>query len=264
MVLTTAPMFFNATGSRRLLLAFALMLTARPASAADDAAELLRKAVDALPQVPFVATMRLSAPAGVRELQLSHKLVGGARASVLEVTAPDEVKGIQFLFIEHRDKPPEQYVKIPAVSRRLLATSEAATQPFLGSAFAVADLVTPDVAAFNYRFVGEETVLDRPCKLVESVPRHPGSALYAKAIYTLDPKDLLALKRQFLDHKGRLAKLWEVQRVAKINNLWTVMQQSMTDVQSKTTSSLEVVNLDFNVTLPDSMFDPGSLLKQNR
>src|SRR5262245_42168711 len=111
-----------------------------PASAQDgEARDLVRKVIDALPKEPFVAKLRLTTPSDTRELDLSHKIVGGVRSSYLEVTAPPELKGVRFLFLEPRDKPPQQYVKVALSRRGVLVTDEARSQPFLGSSFAVAD-----------------------------------------------------------------------------------------------------------------------------
>jgi outer membrane lipoprotein-sorting protein len=240
-----------------------LILGGAAAASAQDAAakELVKQVMDALPKVPFEAKLRLTSPGSVRELTLSHKLVGGARASYLEVTAPEDLKGIRFLFLEHLDKPSEQYIKVTASRRAVLVADEVRKQPFLGSAFYVADLIEPPLNAFNYKFAGEEKVLDRQCKLVESTPLKPADALYSKTINSLDPKDLLALRREFFDTKGRLLKVWEVKKVDKQDGNWTILDQSMTNVQEQTTSRLETLSVNFNVVLSDAMFTPNYLLK---
>jgi negative regulator of sigma E activity len=240
-----------------LLLCTALLVRAQE----PDARDLVKRVADALPKVSFVSTLKLTTPQGMRELRLSHKLVGGARASFLEVTAPADLAGMRFLFLEHADKPPEQYVKIPAARRGVLVSDSARAQPFLGSSFAVADLVEPDLDAFTYRFVGETTVLGRPCKLVESVPKKPEGALYGKTINALDPHDLLVLRREFFDEKNRALKVWEVAKVERIDGNWTIKDQTMTTAKERATSRLEVETIAFDVELPDTMFTPESLLR---
>lgn len=246
-----------------LVAVLALSMAHPGTGAAQDAGakDLVKKVMDALPKVPFEAKLHLTSPGNFRDLTLSHKLVGGARASYLEVTAPDDLKGIRFLFIEHLDKPSEQYIKVTASRRAVLVADEVRKQPFLGSAFYVADLIEPPLDAFNYKFVGEDSVLGRSCKLVEATPLKPADALYSKVINCFDPKDNLALRREFFDAKGRLLKVWEVKKVEKLDGNWTIMDQSMTNVQEQTTSRLETKSVDFNVVLTDGMFTPNYLLK---
>lgn len=242
-------------------LSLVLAATGTPRAEDAEAKALTKKVLDALPKVPFEAKLKLTSPGSSRDLTLSHKLVGGARASYLEVTAPADLEGIRFLFLEHIDKPSEQYIKVTASRRAVLVADEVRKQPFLGSAFYVSDLIDPPLDAYSYKFAGEETVLDRKCKLVESTPLKPADALYSKTINCFDPTDMLALKREFFDSKGRLLKVWEVKKVEKHDGHWTIMDQVMTNVQEQTASRLETQSVDFNVVLPDSMFTPSYLLK---
>lgn len=240
-----------------------LLCLARPSTASAeemDAAEMLGRVLRALPKVPFVAHLRLTTPTGTRELDLHHKLIAGVRSSYLEVTEPADLKGMRFLFIEHRDKPPEQYIKVTSSRRSVLVTGEARNQPFLSSSFCVADLVEPDVDEATHQYVGEDTVLGRRCRVVESTPTKRANALYGRTMTALDPKDLLVLKRQFFDQKDRLLKIWQVTKVEQLEGTWTVMDQTMTNVQEHTTSRLEVVHVKLHADLPDAMFTPGHLL----
>jgi hypothetical protein len=245
-----------------LLVAWLIGFLSPETAAADpmEATDLLGRAVRALPKLPFVAQLRLTTPTGPRELELHHKLIAGVRASYLEVKAPDDLKGMRFLFIEHRDNPPEQYVKVTAARRSVLVTGEARSQPFLGSTFCVADLVEPEVENASHTYVGEDNVLGRRCRVVESIPAKRATAVYGRTMTAVDPEDLLVLKRQFFDQKDRLQKIWQVTRLEKVEGTWTVMEQSMTNVQERTTSRLEVVRIKLNVDLPDAMFTPGHLL----
>jgi len=108
--------------------------------------------------------------------------------------------------------------------------------------------------------VGEDTVLGRRCRVVESIPEKRAAALYGRTMTAVDPKELLVLKRQFFDHKDRLLKTWQVTKLEKHDGTWTVMDQTVTNVQKHTTSRLEVVDLKLNADLPDRMFTPSYLL----
>jgi hypothetical protein len=236
-------------------------VAATPLSAQDTAArDLLQKVIDALPKESFVAKMRLTTPSGVREFDLSHKIANGVRSSFMQVTGPAELKGIRFLFFEPRDKPPQQYIKVAASRRGVLVTNEARLQPFLGSSFAVADLVEPNVDAFTHRAAGEEEILGRKCTVVESIPKQPATEPYGKTLIALDPADRLALKRRFFDQQGHEVKVWEVLKVEQVDGAWTIMDQQMKDIAGKTASRLEVVTLQRRVELADSIFTPEHLV----
>jgi hypothetical protein len=231
-----------------------------PARAADDAGALVKKAVDALPRKPFTAKLVLTpAKEPKRELKLDHKVVDGARASYLEVTAPDQLEGIRFLFLEHTNAEPEQYIKIAAARSAVRVKDQVRKQPFLESDFYVSDLVEPPLDAYTYKLVGEEELLGRKTKLVEAVPKNSANEIYGKTVIAIDPADLLILKRSFYDLNGKLAKVWTIDQVEKVDGTWTIRDQRMTTVKDETTSRLQTPEIQYDVELKDSMFTPDYL-----
>ncbi|MBI4517735.1 MAG: outer membrane lipoprotein-sorting protein [Deltaproteobacteria bacterium] len=240
----------------------AVVVADSAAAAGDDARDLVRRALEALPKVPFIAKLKLSVDRGApRELTLSHKLVAGARASYLEVIAPVEVQGMRFLFLERPDGQSDQFMKIAASRKVIQVAAEMRKHSFLGSAFYVADLIEPALDAFAYTDVGEDEILRRRCRLIEAVPKQPAGALYAKMIAAIDPKDLLILKRLFVDEKGTLLKTWTVERVDKVTGYWTLLEQRMRNPIEKTDSRLEITEIKHNVELPDELFSPEHLAR---
>ena len=250
--------FLNGTAA-----ALAALLALAPAAAhaaGDEAGTLVRKAMEALPKNTFEAKLKLSPPnQPPRNLTLEHKVVGGARASYLEVTAPDALSGIRFLFLEHPTGQPEQYIKVAAARNAVQVKDQVRKQPFLESDFYVSDLVEPQVDAYEYTFVGEEELLGRKTRLVQSVPKDSANEIYGKTVIAIDPQDLLILKRSFYDLKGNLLKVWTIDEVEKVDGVWTFRKQTMTTVPAKTSSTLETPEVKYDVELKDSVFTPEHL-----
>lgn len=248
---------------RRLALALAACALWRAPAFADEtgARDLLQRVLDALPRQTSQATVDLTVTGEPsRRLEISNKIVDGARASYLELKAPSDLAGIRFLFLQPVDGPNQQYMKISATRKVILVAEEIRTQPFLGSTFYVSDFVEPRVDDFDYRFVGEETVLGRPCRLVEARPRTPDQ-VYGRTILALDPKDLLILKRQFFDTDDKLLKVWTIEQVDQVDGVWTLTRQAMENVQERRSSRLDVTAVKYGVDLPDEMFTPKYLVR---
>lgn len=242
-------------------LAAVVLAAAGPVAAQEmDARELVKRVMEALPRATFTSKLELTTPAGPRLIELNHKFVDGARASFLELLAPEQLKGIRFLFLERTNAPSEQYMKVAAAKTIVRVANEVRKQPFLNSTFYIADLIEPPLDDYTYKYAGEENLLGRRCMLVEATPKDPAKAIYGKTILALDPKDLLALRRQFYDHKGEILKVWTVEKVEKIDGIWTLKQQRMTNAQTNEQSRIEVQEIKYNVDLPDSMFVPKYLL----
>lgn len=244
-------------------LAALVWMIGAPVRADDEAARtLVTNVLDALPKEPFTARLKVTvADEPARTLEVSQKILGGARASYLEVVAPDELSGIRFLFLQPKDAPNEQYIKVPASRVAVQVSEEIRTQPFLGSTFYVSDLVEPQIGMYSYAFVGEEELLGRKCKLVEAKPKDPKDQVYSKTILALDPNDLLILRRQFFDPDGKLLKVWTIEKVEKVDGNWTMLEQKMENVQDKTVSELDVEKLHYGAEFDDKMFSPKYLLR---
>jgi hypothetical protein len=252
------------TRARVVAALVALWIPTAVLGAADDsdAKALVSKVVTAIPKNAFTSKLTLSsADVAPRELQMSRKYVDGAHGSYLEVTAPDELEGIRFLFLERANQPNEQYIKVKASRNPVRVQEGVRKQPFLGSAFYVSDLVLPEVDNFTYKYLGKDVVGGRSVNLVEMTPKDPDQEVYAKTVLALDPKDLLILRREFFDKNGDKVKVWTIDKVEQIDGIWTLTGQEMQDVKNKTKSRLDVSDIKYNAELPDVMFTPKYLTR---
>lgn len=242
------------------VLPLTLALLATPSLGEDDAGTLVQKAVDNLPKVPVQAKLKLTPPQGApREVGLSSKMVDGRRASYLEVTAPESLEGIRFLFLEKPGTESEQYMKIAAAPNAVKVSGQIRKNPFLESTFYVSDMVEPIVANYTYEFVGEGGIGGRAVKKVKATPKNPEDEIYGSTIISIDPKDLIVLKREFADKDGKPFKEWSVDIVEEVDGILTIKDQRMKNLQDGTESRLETVEIEYNGDIPDTTFSPDHL-----
>lgn len=228
-----------------------------------DARDLLKNVLDAAPRETSTARSTLTSTRGwSRDLTMNQKRIGETLAVYIEVTAPHDLKGTRFLMKEKVEGPDEQYIYIPMVKRAIRIAEEARKQQFLGSDFYVSDLVTPDLDAFEYTFVGEEEIGGRKARLVQAVPKDPEEEIYGKTVFAIDTEDLLVLRSELFDKKGNLFKVLTIEKWEKVDGHWTPMQQVMKDVQGDTSSTIVVNEIKWGLDLPDGMFDRSYLLQE--
>ena len=238
-------------------------LASAPASAAEpDAQDLMKRTLEALPRTPFVARVKLTGDVrGKRELVVKHKIVEGARATYLEVVAPEFLVGMRFLFQERVGLPPVQYMRYVSTAVPVLIAHRTRAEPFLGSTFYLADLAEPELDAFTYTLVGNETVDGRACKLVEATPKEPEKEVYGKVIVTIDPNDLIILRRKFFDQEGHALKEWSATKVEKVDGNWTVRDQRMKFLPGNLESRIEMTEITYGAEIPDSVFTKENLAR---
>jgi hypothetical protein len=238
-----------------------LMVT--PATAGDgDARLLVQETLEALPTAPFEARAKLSGDyRGDREFALKHKVIDGARATYVEVVAPDFLVGMRFLFKERIGQAPQQHMRYVASRLPVLVARDTRSEPFLGSTFSLVDLVEPELDAFSYQLAGNDTVAGRACKLVQSTPKEPEQEVYGKIVMAIDPKDHLVLRRKVFDRQGRPLKEWTGAKVEKIDGHWTVLDQRMKDLPKDVESRIEITQIRYGVDIPDSVFTTDYLAR---
>lgn len=224
--------------------------------------QLIQRALDSLPNTTMQADVELSSSRGwTRSLEISGKRIDDAMVSFVEVTGPQDVKDTRFLFFERVNSPDEQHMYIPLVKRAIQIADETRKQAFLGSDFYVSDLVAPELDAYDYKYVGEDEILGRKCKMVEATPKRLENEVYSKSIGCVDPTDFLVLRTQLFDKKGELLKVATMEKVEKVDGIWTAMEQKMENVQEKTTSTITIKEIHYNVELPDDIFSRSRLLR---
>jgi hypothetical protein len=217
--------------------------------------ELLKEAIATYPDSPFTAKGKLSWEEVTREMTLSHRSMDDqTTGSYLEVTAPLNLRGTRFLFIERKQGRGTQFIKVPDVQRVLQAGAKQHDEPFLGSDFYMSDMTAPDIDNFELTELSRETVAGRECRIIEAVPNPSTEWLYRKGRYAVQPEDKLVLRAEFFDKNGVPFKVWTLEKVEKVNGNWTPYLQRMNNVQQKTESTLELVDIQYGVTLPNQMF----------
>lgn len=247
----------RARRSPKAVVAIAVAVALRTAaSAADDPGrELIQKVIAAIPKVTLEASATLTPEGGVvRLLDLKRKPTKDGDASYLEVSAPQTLKNTRFLFIERGPEGSLQYIYTPSFGRSVRVGGDARKQSFLGSEFYVSDLIMPDLDDFTFSITGDEEVVGRKCKLVESVPKNPADEPYSKVVMAVDPADALIVRTQFYDPKGKLLKVWTVDKLEKVQGYWTPLVNSVVNVQDNSRSKLEITEVKYNVDIADEVF----------
>lgn len=222
----------------------------------EDARSLMKRLLDSAPDVPFTSRMKLTTPGNLEREFISNikPLDDEVDGRYIEVTAPFSLIDNRFLFYERTEGVDEQYAYMPSMKRVIRLAEKNRREPFLGSTFFITDLVAPPLDDFTYKFLGQEDVGGRRCRLIESLPKKPGKELYGRTIFAVDPKDLVIMRSQFFDEQGKPFKVLITEKLEKIDDWWTPMLERMDNLRDDTSSTLEVLEIHYRVPLSDEIF----------
>jgi hypothetical protein len=226
------------------------------------ARDLAARVLDAAPRGPFVADLTLLTTGDLeRKLTMSgRRTEDGGALRYIEVTAPFNLAGTRYLLFERAGGRDEQFLHVPTMQRVMRLSDATRREPFLGSTFYILDLIQPALDDFTYAFAGDdETVRDRPCRLVEAKPKAPDREFYGRSIFAIDPVDLVVVRVELFDAEGRLHKVLHVDALERHEGYWTATRQRMVTTDPPETSTLVVERIDYDATLPDETFTIGHL-----
>ncbi len=235
-----------------------LLFPRRSAGAEPQAAALVKTMIDAT-KVSFSARMKLSSPGGmVRIIEVRHLQQGDDSATYMEITAPYILKGTRFLSFDRNGGNDEHYTFVPLVRRSVQVPQWTLEQSFLGSAFYMIDIAVPDMSEFRYLLGSTAQSNGRACRKVEAEPLKPNYP-YGKVVYCISEEIALSLTTEFYDRELKLLKVWTPQRIENIEGVWTPLQQTMENVQSKDLSELSIEEIKQHAKLPAETFTKAYL-----
>jgi hypothetical protein len=170
---------------------------------------------------------------------------------------PDDVKGMAFLIQEQKDGRDVMWAYLPSIRRVREIKGIDQYQHFMGTEFTYADLGFIKLHE-KYKLLGEEKHNGvRAYKIEEKLPET--LLYYSKIITWVAADSMLPVERDYYDPAGSLMKTEVFKDAGIVNGTPTAIRIVMKDVEQDTSTELNTSAVDYNVTLPDKLFDPRQL-----
>lgn len=187
----------------------------------------------------------------------ARKTVGGRARMLTAILTPADERGIANLVVDG-DKTHVDVTKVwlPVIRRVRTLTPLGSQEAFLGSDFTYADLGLVDLKG-TYT-VGSAT--ERNGKKVwelQVVP--PQHWYYSKIVAFLDQETLLPIERNYYDPSGHLWKVETFENVTVVDGTPVAFKVRMEDRQAKSWSEQVTQSVQFDVDLPDALFEANGL-----
>lgn len=167
---------------------------------------------------------------------------------------PASVEGTRFLTIERADRDDDQWIYLPALDRvRRIAGGEG-DDAFMGTDFTYNDLEGRDIEEYTYELLREESVGDWDTYVVETVPKPETDSQYSRLLQYVDKKSWIPVRIEFYDQDNNLLKVNRVHRMERVQGYWTIIENTMENVQTEHRTELQVTNFRYNEDLPEGLF----------
>ncbi len=237
-----------------------LALGSAPPARAQSADEIVRRSRDRIDAetVSMRARMTITARDGgttERLVDQYSKDSGQGTRTVIIFQKPASVAGTRFLTVENPGRDDDRWIYLPALGKvRRIAASEGSGS-FVGTDFSYDDISSADrdVEEDAHVLLREEPIDGRPCWVIESTPRDSGYQ-YSKMVSWIEKATSIALRIEMFDKKGALAKTLEVGGVEPVQGRLTAKTMTMTSVQAKTSTIMQLEIIKYDDRIPDGVF----------
>jgi outer membrane lipoprotein-sorting protein len=172
---------------------------------------------------------------------------------------PPEARGVAFLVNEPKD--PTQgtvvWMYMPFLRRVRKVVGIGSYEHFLGTDFTYADLGFVR-AHKNYKLLGTKQHAGTNAYELQEKP--PGAdSFYSRIVLWIAQNNMLPLERDYYDPAGVLWRTEIFDSATVINGVPTILHVQMKDLEGKISTDLNVSDINYDVEVPDSIFDPDRL-----
>jgi outer membrane lipoprotein-sorting protein len=181
----------------------------------------------------------------------------GENFSIILITSPARDKGTAFL---KRNKEIWNYM--PSIERMIKMPPSMMSQSWMGSDFTNDDLVreSSNINDYEQTILRTETYNNRPCYVVQLVPKPNAAVVYAKVIMWVDKEKYIQLKVENYDEYGDLANSVLFSDVKNLGGKEIPCKMELIPTDKKGNRTIMIYKAaDFKTDIPESFFSVQNL-----
>jgi hypothetical protein len=255
-----------------LVLAVGLIGDRTPSSGASsenaNARQLMARVVEASRTTGFRLRSKLIVTAtdsdrrDVKQLLIRSRNDGKTKSTLYQILWPSELKG-QSLLIEKSGRSVSGFLFEPPDTLKKLSFT-LMTQPFFGSGLAIEDLAEDFWDWPSQKIVGEETIKEKLCTIVESKPPADAATSYSLVRTWIAPELALPLRIEKYGKNRHLLKRITADRIMKVNDRWAAATITVDLDGTNNRTILEGSKFDRDLNLPAADFTIESIKREVR
>lgn len=193
----------------------------------------------------------------IQTLEVSDPDQGDKTLTIFD--RPRDIEGTAFLSFTKILDPDDQWLYLPALKRVKRISSANKSGPFVGSEFAYEDLLSFEVAKYDYRWLRNEPCGELTCFVVERFPLYENSG-YTRQTVWIDQQEYRIMRTEFFDRKESLLKTLVMSDYKQyLGQYWRAHRLVMENHQTGKATELHFDQYEFRKGLNDTNFNPNRL-----
>jgi outer membrane lipoprotein-sorting protein len=189
-----------------------------------------------------------------RELEQFTRDFGGVNKKLMFFKAPQDIRGTSFMSWSYEGKKEDsQWIYLPALRKIKRISSENKSNYFMGSDFTYDDLGERNINQDRHKLLRSEKINGQECYVVKSIPKKE-DYMYSKTITWVIKEEWIGLKKEFYDQNGDHLKTLTVNEYKKIDNILTITESEMYNIQKDHKTILELDEVKYNNDISENKF----------
>lgn len=204
-----------------------------------------------------------------RELKVFTKDKGEDEMKLMFFLSPADVKNTAFLTYDYEDsnRDDDQWLYLPELQKVKRIASSDKSSSFMGSDFTYSDMTSRNVEDYHYKVMKEPEVKGHKTWQMEVVPKSQKTideTGYTKSIYFIRQDNFVVVQALHFVKDGAKLKYMMINKLEKIDGIWTPLEIQMVTKQGKQTLHKTVLHFsdyEYNQELQESLFTTRTLEK---
>jgi hypothetical protein len=192
----------------------------------------------------------------IREIEQYSVDENGLTRAVIVFKKPANVANTRFLVIENLNRDEDRWIYLPSLDKVRRIASGEGTGSFVGTDFTYDDIsaMGRPIDRDTHTLLKEDTLNGKPCFVIESVPKKVGDGQYSRSVRWIDKVSFASYKAELFGKDGQLIKILELAKYETDGGYLTPKFTKMTNLQEKTSTTLEVKKVLYDKTIPKGVF----------
>jgi outer membrane lipoprotein-sorting protein len=169
-----------------------------------------------------------------------------------------------FMVWKQEEGDDDRWLYLPAIDLvKRIATSDKRSS-FAGGVFTYEDVSGRRTGDDTHTLLKEEKMAGKDAYVIKNVPKDAGLVEFDHYISWIDKKTFLPIKGEYYNKKGKLYRTIEVEKTAVIDGYPTSIKGVGKNLETGLTTTIEFVDVKYNVGLKDKIFQERYLRKAPR
>jgi len=184
----------------------------------------------------------------------------GERWSLTRFTKPSDIDGVGLLTKDYPGDQNDQWLYLPALDRVRRVSSSRKGGRFVGSDIFFEDLRDREVDMDRHIFKGKGKLGKLTTQILISEPVDADNSVYTKRVSWIHPRTLIPLRVDYYQsHSKKPVKRLSVKRIKRIQGIWTVLDSTMTDLETGHVTRITQTAVKYNQKIPERLFTSQAL-----